>query len=196
MYDDYGSYGQRRANRCLAVNYNEGRESCAEISSFNFTCAAVVNKPLAGDSCDEIEQWFLMGDVDGNITRFGRSNLEVFTLLRYGEAFSASLAWGLMNAGKNTLPKYVRRLSLLPADPDSNDSVSMTIYGAKATNVDPVVLETRLLTDTRFPGVMNLHYRKPYFQIRLVSDAEVRLGIAGHVWEVAMTSTNDVDRLE
>jgi hypothetical protein len=194
-YDDYGTYG-RGANRCLAVNYNQGSESVAEISAFNFSCAAIINRPMTGFTCDEVEQWFMMGDVNGLFTKFGRTNLEVQTLQRYGEAFTASLGWGYLTANRNTRPKYVRRFSLLPSDPESSDAVSISIYGMKATNVDPVLLETRELTDPRFPGVMNLHYRKPYFKARLVTSAEVPLSIAGHVWEVSAADTGDIDRLQ
>lgn len=193
--DSYGgdSYG---SNRALAVKYDEGNESCAEIDEFRFTCAATVNKPTAGTSCDEIEQWFLMGDRLGKITQFGRSNLEVFTLLRYGETFAASLSGGLVTAGKDTQPKYVRRFSLLPSDPDSSASVEVSIYGAKTTNVDPVLLESKTLTNPQFPGVMNLHYRKPYFKYRLTSDASTPLRISAHVWEIALADTGDIDRLQ
>ena len=195
----YGSYDyigtRRQAVRALAVNYNEGSESCAEIDEFNFTCAAIVNKPLSGFACDEVEQWFLMGDADGKITRWGRSNIETLTLLRYGEAFAASLGGGLLNAGFDTRPKYVRRFSLLPGDPDSSVATTVSIYGAKNTSVDPVLLETKTLSNPAYPGVMNLHYRKPYFRYRLESVAEVPLRIAGHVWEVSVAETGDIDRL-
>lgn len=183
------------ANRALAVNYNEGNESCAEVDDFNFTCAATVQKPIAGLACDEIEQWFLMGDANGKVTLWGETNLEVLTLLRYGEAFRASLGGGLLVAGSDTKPKYVRRFSLLPSDPVSAGSVELTIYGAKATNAAPVALVTKTLANPIFPGVANLHYRKPYFKYRLTSDADVPLRIAGHVWEIATTDTSDVDRL-
>jgi hypothetical protein len=189
QYSYYGS------NRALAVNYNEGRESCAEIDDFNFTCGAVVQKPFAGFTVDEVEQWFLMGDADGKFTQFGRSNLGTLTLLRYGEPFFASMGGGLLAAGSDKKPKYLRRFTLLPADPESSASVELTIYGAKATNVTPVALITKTLTNPIFPGVANLHYRKPYFKYRLRSNADTPLRIAGHVWEVSLTETSDVDRL-
>jgi hypothetical protein len=187
-----GDYGSTRA---LAYNYNEGRESLAEIDNFGFTCGATVQKPIAGFAADEIEQWFLMGDGDGKITRWGASNLEIFTLLRYGDAFTASLAGGLLSAGRDTEPKYVSRFSLLPSDPDSSSSVQVSFYGAVATNKAPVLLETTTLNNPIFPGVANLHYRQPYYKYRLTSAATVPLRIAGHVWEIAITETNDVDRL-
>jgi len=192
----WNSYqGYYAANRALAINYNEGRETCAEIDDFNFTCAATVHKPIAGLRVDEIEQWFLMGDADGKFTRYGRTNLEVLTLRRYGEKFFASLGGGLLSAGTDKNPKYVRRFTILPSDPESSATITLYIYGAKATNVTPVLLVTKQLTNPTFPGVANLHYRKPYFKYRMLSDADTPLKISGHVWEVATTETKDVDRL-
>lgn len=193
-WSDYYEY-YYGSNRALAVNYNQGCESCAEIDDFNFTCAATVQKPLAGLNCDEVEQWFLMGDGNGKITLFGRTNLATLTLLRYGEAFYATLGGGLLNAGIDDEAKYLRRFSLLPSDPDSSASVALTIYGAKATNVEPVALVTKTLFNPRFPGVANLHYRKPYYKYQIVSNAAVALRIVAHVWKVGRAETQDIDRL-
>lgn len=190
-YSQY--YGSSRA---LAFAHNEGDEALAEIDAFNFTCAASVQKPLAGWHCDEVEMWFLMGDGDGKVTRWGASNLEVFTRARYGELFEASLTGGLFSFGPDDEGKYLRRFSLNPTNPQASRATQVSIYGAKATNVEPVLLITKTLNDPQFPGVANLHYRWPYYQYRIATDTDEEFKLAGHLWRVSGADTQNIDRLQ
>ena len=183
------------ANRALALRYAKGDESLAEISGFNFTCAAAVKKPTAGLTADELEDWFIMGDGEGKITLFGKTNLAVLTRRRYGELFEASIAGGLISFGTSDNGKYVRRFSLNPSNPQASAAIAVTIYGARAPNVAAVALETKTLTDPQFPGTMGLYYRKPWFKYRLVSDTDQELKISGHIWRVGDAETQDIDRL-
>ena len=196
LWDDYysGYYG---SNRAIAYKYAKQCESISEVSGFNFTCAATVQKPLAGFLCDEVESWFLMGDGNGVITQYGETNLEVLTRQRYGENFEASLGGGLFSpqpASDNGT--YLRRFSLSPSNPDSSRATTVTIFGAGAANVEPVALETKTLTDPQFPGCMGLHYRKPFYKYRLVSSADSELRISEFIWRVAPAETQAIDQLE
>lgn len=191
---EIGYYG---ANRCLALKYAKGAESLSEISDFNFTCGATVQKPTAGQTCDEVECWFLMGAGDGGVTLYGQTNLAVLTRLRYGEPFSASLGGGLFcPAAASDSGTYVRRFSLDPSNPEASRATAVSIYGARAPNSPAVLLETKTLTDPRFPGCMGLYYRKPFFKYRLVSEAEDELRISGVIWRVGAAETQDIDRLQ
>ncbi len=195
MWDDYevGYYG---ASRAIALKYAKGCESIADVSAFNFTCAATVQKPLTEFGCDEVESWFLMGDGDGKVTLYGETNLEVISRRRYGELFEASLGGGLTSFGSDDTGKYVRRFSIVSSNPNATQGMDVTIYGANAANVEPVALETKTLTDPRYPGAMGLSYRKPYFRYRLVSDTDEDLRIAGFTWRVGSTDTQDIDQLD
>lgn len=195
LWQDYevGYYG---ANRAIAVKYAKGCESISEISDFNFTCAAAVQKPWGGFTCDEVEMWFLMGDGDGKITLYGETNLAVLTRRRYGEKFDASLAGGLTSFGQDDNGKYLRRFSILLSNPDASQPVTVTIYGSRATNVAPTVLETKTLTDPRFPGAFGLYFRKPYYKYRLVSDSDEDFRFAGFVWRVGTADTQSIDAIE
>lgn len=195
LWQDYeiGYYG---SNRAIAMKYAVRCESIAEVSGFNFTCAATVQKPLAGFKCEELESWFLMGDGSGKVTLYGETNLEVITRRRYGEKFDASLAGGLTSFGHDDNGKYLRRFSIISSHPEASQAMQVTILGARAANVVPVVLETRTLTDPRFPGAMGLYYRKPYYQYRIVADTDEDLRIAGFIWRVGAADTQDIDQLE
>jgi len=74
--------------------------------------------------------------------------------------------------------------------------MQVTILACAQANSIPVVLETRTLTDPKFPGAMGLYYRKPYFKYRIVSDTDGDIRIAGFVWRVGAAETQDVDQLE
>lgn len=195
LWEEYetGYYG---ANRAVALKYAKDCESISEVDGFNFTCAAPVQKPLAGFHGDDTETWFLMGDGDGKITLYGETNLEVLTRRRYGEKFDASIGGGLTSFGVDDTGKYVRRFSITSSKPDASQGMEVTIYGTRSANVAPVVLETRTLTDPRFPGAMGLYYRKPYYKYRIVADTDGDLRIAGFVWRVGAADTQDIDQLE
>lgn len=186
-------YGSARA---IALKYAKGCESIAEIDSFNFTCAASVEKPLGGFTCDEIESWFLMGDGEGKITLYGESNLEVITRRRYGEKFDASVAGGLTAFGQDSNGKYLRRFSIMLSNPNASAATTVTIYGTRATNAPVVALETKTLTDPRYPGAFGLYYRKPFYKYRLVSDSDEDFRIAGFIWRVGSAETQEIDLIE
>lgn len=188
--------GAYNANRAIALKYAKGAESISEISGFDFSCAATVQKPVAGDACDEVEAWFLMGDGSGKITRYGESNLEVFTRQRYGENVEASLGGGLFAPSSNDTGTYVRRFSIDPSNPAASAAISVSIYGARMSNDTPTLLETRTLTDPRFPGTMGLFYRKPYYKYRLVSNTAEDLRISGFTWRFGATDTQAIERLQ
>jgi hypothetical protein len=190
---EIGYYG---ANRAIALKYAKDCESIAEVSGFNFMCAATVQKPLAAFACDEVELWFLMGDGDGKVTLYGETNLEVLTRRRYGELFEASLGGGLFSPGPADNGTYLRRFSLDPSNPDASRATEVTIYGARMASDEPTVLETKTLTDTRFPGSMGLYYRKPYYKYRLVSDSDEDLRISGFIWRFGSVETQAIDRIQ
>lgn len=195
LWDEYyaGYYG---ANRALAVKYAKGCESIAEIDGFLFTCAATVQKPLADFQCDEVESWFLMGAGDGSITLYGETNLGVTTRRRYGEVFEASLGGGLFSpASASDTGAYARRFSLDPSSPQASAATEVTIYGARSPNDTPVALETKTLTDPRFPGCMGLYYRKPFYKYRLTSTTDEEFRISGFIWRMGSGDTQDIDRL-
>lgn len=188
--------GDYNAARAIALKYAKDCESISEISSFNFAGAASVQKPLADDACDEVELWFLMGDGAGGVTQYGETNLEVLTRQRYGESFEASLAGGLFApANGSDSGTYVRRFSLDPSNPDASRATEVSIYSARTPNDEPVLLETKTLTDPRFPSAMGLYYRKPYFKYRLTSDTSEELRISGFIWRVGAADTQAIDRL-
>lgn len=189
---EVGYYG---ASRAIALKYAKGAESIAEIDGFNFTCATSVQKPLADSTCDEVESWFLMGDGDGKITLYGETNLEVLTRQRYGESFDASLGGGLFSPGPQDNGTYLRRFSMDPGNPDASAETAVTIYGARMPNDTPVALETKTLTDPKFPGTMGLFYRKPYYKYRLVSSTDEELRISGFIWRFGSAETQAIDRL-
>jgi hypothetical protein len=196
LWQDYetGYYG---ANRAIAMKYAKGAESISEISAFNFTCAATIQKPLVGFTCDEVESWFIMGDGDGNVTLYGETNLEVTTRRRYGETVECSLAGGLFSVlAASDNGAYARRFSLDPSSPEASAATSVTIYGARSPNDTPVALETKTLTDPRFPGCMGLYYRKPFFKYRLVSETDQDLRISGFIWRMGGADTQNIDRLQ
>lgn len=190
---EVGYYGAARA---LALKYAKGCESIAEVSGFAFTCGATVQKPLAGDTCDEVESWFLLGDGEGKITLYGETNLGVTTRARYGEAFEAALQGGLFSPGAADNGTYVRRFSIDPANPDASAETEVTIYGARMPNAEPEVLETKTLNDPRFPGAMGLYYRKPYYNYRLVSSTEEELRVSGFIWRFGQAETQAIDRIQ
>lgn len=184
------------ANRALAFKYEKDAESLSEISGWNFLCAITVEKPTAELTCDESELWFLMGDNDGKITRYGQSNLEVFTRQRYGENAEAILGGGLFAPGARDTGSYVRRFSLDPANPDSSAGVTVQIFGAVQPNKAPQLLESKTLTNPVFPGSMGLHYRKPFYKYRIVANTDADLRISGFTWRFAAAETNAIERLE
>jgi hypothetical protein len=196
LWDAYevGYYG---ATRAIALKYAKNCESLSEIDGFNFTCAASIQKPLSGFDCDEVESWFVMGAGDGSVTLYGETNMEVLTRRRYGETFEASLAGGLFAAANaSDTGSYARRFSLDPSSPVASAATTVTIYGSRSPNDTPVALETKTLTDPRFPGCMGLYYRKPFFSYRLVSEADTDLRISGFIWRMGGAQTQDIDRLQ
>lgn len=189
---EIGYYG---ASRAIAVKYARGAESISEVSGFAFTCAASVQKPLANDTCDEVESWFLMGDGDGKVTLYGETNLGVTTRRRYGELFEASLGCGLFSPARNTNGTYLRRFSLDPASPAASAAIEVTLYGARMPSDTPVALVTKTLSNPRFPGSMGCFYRKPLYKYRLVSETADELRIAGFEWLFGAADTQAIDRI-
>lgn len=188
--------GDYNANRAIALKYAKGAESISEISGFNFSCATTVQKPLAGMKCDEVESWFLMGDGDGKITRYGETNIEVLTRQRYGETVEASLGGGLFAPSTNDTGTYARRFSIDPSNPDASAAITVSIYGARMPSVTPTLLESRTLTNPKYPGTMGLNYRKPYFKYRIVANTAEDLRISGFTWRFGAADTQAIERLQ
>jgi hypothetical protein len=194
-WTDYET-GDYNAARAIALKYAKDCESIAEVSAFNFACAGTVQKPLTGFTCDEVELWFLMGDGAGKVTLYGETNLEVLTRQRYGENFEASLGGGLFApAAGSDSGTYVRRFSMDPSNPEASRATAVSIYSARTPNDTPLLLETKTLTNPRFPGAMGLYYRKPYFKYRLTSETDEELRISGFIWRVGAADTQAIDRL-
>lgn len=188
--------GDYNANRAIALKYAKGAESISEISGFDFACAASVQKPGAGMTCDEVESWFLMGAGDGKITRYGETNIEVTTRQRYGEDVEASVGGGLFAPAASDTGTYARRFSLDPSNPNASAAITVSIYGARQPNDPPTLLESRTLTNPRFPGTMGLYYRKPYYKYRLVSNTSEDLRISGFTWRFGAADTQAIERLQ
>lgn len=197
-WNDYeeGVYAEYGASRAVALKYAKGAESISEISGFGFSCAAHIQKPLGGFTCDEQESWFLMGSGDSTVTLYGETNFEVLTLRRYGELFEASLSGGLFapNQASNQ-GTYLRRFGLDMSDPAGSHGTDVTIYSAMMPNSPLEFLETRRMTDPEYPGSIGLYYRKPYYKYRLVSSSDEDLRIQGFLWTVSQADTQAIDRI-
>lgn len=197
-WNDYeeGVYAEYGASRAVALKYAKGAESISEISGFGFSCAAHVQKPLGGFTCDEQESWFLMGSGDSTVTLYGETNFEVLTLRRYGELFEASLSGGLFapNQASNQ-GTYLRRFGLDMSDPAGSHGTDVTIYSARMPNSPLEFLETRRMTDPQYPGSIGLYYRKPYYKYRLASTSDEDLRIQGFLWTVSQAETQSIDRI-
>lgn len=193
--EEEDGFAEYTARRVLVMNTNEGEESLDEIDGFEFLCAATVNKPTAGWTCDKQELWFLMGDTDGRVTLYGASNLEIFTMLRYGEVFDSIMAGSLEGFGAETLDKYHKRLTILMANPSSTGKMTLSLYGAKATNITPVLLVTKDVTNPALPGVLNAHFRRAYFKYRFVTSVAEPIRVSGHIWLIAGQDINQVSQI-
>lgn len=188
-------YTEYTARRVLVLNYNEGEESLNEIDNFNFLSAGSVLKPTAGFTGDEQEVWFLMGDGFGRMTLYGRTSTQLLTQLRYGEAFDSILAGGLESFYGETIDKYLKRLTIIMANPEASGPMTLNIYGTTIATVAPVLLVQKVVTDPAFPGVINCHLRRAYFKYRLVTDVDDELRIAAHVWLVAAQDIDQVSQI-
>lgn len=205
MDEEEDGYAEYSARGVLALNFNEGQESIDEIDGFNFMCAATVQKPLTGFTCDQGEVWFLMGDMNGRITLYGRSNLALFTMLRYGEAVQSTLVGGFFSlpgftgfnySSADVLEKFLRRITPLLSDWMSTGQISLSLYGARSTNDTMKLLGTYTMTDPAFPATKNLYYRKMYFQMRIDTSIAEPIRYAGMDWLVSGSDTNQITQLK
>lgn len=190
--EDYGEYSARRA---LSFTYREGDESLDDIDGFHFLCGATVQKPLASDRQDPKEQWFLMGDTDGHVTLYGRSNTTLYTQRRYGEVFDSVTAGGLMGFGNTSIDKYMKRISMLMAGADASGTMTIEIYGARQPNDTPVLLATKDVTSPIFPGVANIHRRRALLKYRFICSLDAAVRVAGHVWLIAGQDIEQISQI-
>lgn len=193
--DSEESYEEYSARAALSFTYREGDESIDDIDGFNFLCGITVCKPVANDAPDPTELWFLMGDTDGRITLYGRSNTTLYTNRRYGELFDSIVAGGLHDFGNPTIDKYIKRFTLLMAQADASGKMTLELYGARQTNADPVLLATKDLTNPVFPGVANISRRRAYLKYRFICGLDSPVRFAGHVWLVAGQDIGQISQL-
>lgn len=193
--DSEEAYDEYSARRALSFTYREGDESVDDIDSFAFLCAATVSKPVADDRPDPTELWFLMGDTDGRVTLYGRSNTTLYTQRRYGELFDSVLAGGVMAFGRETLDKYMKRLTVLLADADDSGEMTVEIYGARQTNDTPVLMAIKDVTSPIFPGVANIYRRRALLKYRFICALDSPVRVGGHVWLIALQDINQVSQI-
>lgn len=206
-------YEEYSARAAIAVNFNEGQESIDPIDGFNFICAATVSKPIAGSKPDPTEIWFLMGDTDGRVTLYGKSNEQIFTYRRYGETFAATItgpltgfavdtedrislfSGKLRGYGGDAFDKYIRRLTLLMAGPQSTEPCTISLYTSRASNETPVLRGSKLLTNPIFPLVYNCYFRKAYAQFSVSTSADSEVRYTGHLWLLAGSDIDQVSQI-
>jgi hypothetical protein len=151
-------------DKALCYDYEQGTLST---TAGDFSAAATVVPPGHDD-----DKWFIMGTMGGIVLTYGLANVEqdawdgVSMYNRLGEEYDSEMQSGLghFNAQfhEKSLTGYVLELSSFSPD----TTVTVSIYGTKNPNSDPVLLATRALTEDKnfFP----LHYIAYYLSDKLL----------------------------
>ncbi len=171
--------------RILAYDYLNMCASSVVLGSETFSCMATIHRPLAATTGSERELWFVFGDTSGFATTYGRSNLVVNTLLRYGASFTALWRTGLIDFGDPLNEKDVR--SWTPISSSTLDTVetAFRLYGADRVNQTLTQLEVKGFIDDSTPCMIPLYYRRMYFCEQVENSGGAALRMAGRVWEVS-----------
>lgn len=91
-----------------ALAYDFENERADVVTSCGFTCAASIAKPTGLKAADPKETIFIMGRSNGRVATYGRSNLNLQTMARFGNGFTRAAESGLLDFGAPAHEKAVR----------------------------------------------------------------------------------------
>lgn len=177
----------------LAYDFTEGHECIDEITDFNFRCAATIQKPNGDKSSDPATLWFVMGTTTGTVATYGKSNLAILAMNRFGAAWTRVLEWGFNPLGDGFNEKDVRSFVPLAAG-GTTTSATLKLYGVNRTTATPSLLTTKAFSLDRLAA---LFFRRIYFKVRLEVATATTVGarIAGYIMEFARVKGRSITRL-
>ena len=186
-----------RNGGALAFNYENG--DVDEVTGAAFTCAASIFRPIAGSKADENTVWFILGDADGHVAQYGKTNREIVTMQRSVGAgseapFESSWRTGLGSFGTRFQTKVALSWSLLNSVAASSAKCVFRLYGADRDNLAAELLETKTITNTSIPTIVPLFYEKIYFAEDLATSATSQVRVHGRIWSMFPANSRSIDR--
>lgn len=180
-----------------ALVYDFENEKASRVTGFVFDCAATIRKPIAAKASDEQEVIFIMGWTDGTtgkVATYGRSNLNLITLNRFGSGFTRTLETGLISFGHPNKYKRVVRYGINCNL--ANSAISVTLYKTNAPQISPTSVFTKSnLNASGQVTIVGLLEQACYFKekIERVSPSSA-MRISSRVWRVAVIPGEIVSR--
>lgn len=176
-----------------ALVYDFENERASTVTEFDFTCAATVRKPTALKTSDQQEMYFIMGRSNGRVATYGRTNLNLLTMTRYGAAFDRILESGHLGFGQPRHEKALRSYEVVSQLADAQ--ISVTLYGIDRTAKAWNTLDTFTLNGVGEGGLKTAHYLYAYFKDRITSNSGLGARISGRVWDVGLVPGQGITKL-
>lgn len=160
------------ADKGLCYDYQYG--TCRTTGAA-FTAGASIKKPQFGLALGVIQDWAVMGNEDGAVMRFGRSDTpdaewggrEVL-ILRNGSGYESRLKSGLYGDRfhETTITEWMAELAS-QAYPNAT-ACTLNLYGYRNAAEAPVLLLTKALPTPHRGNLVPMMYRRHFFQDEIV----------------------------
>lgn len=186
------------------------KQLSASTTSMAMTAAASVKRPVVGVSNGATEDIFLMGNSEGTMLVYGRSDetqpswgdvKEIF-YRRSAYPFSATKngyesimesGWG--DFGQPHHPKDLLKYVLYLASQSENTGLAVTLYGTRNSSEPAVTLMNFYLPNPRAENMIATFFRQNYYKLKLmVSGKDNPLRILSHGYDVDLVTSGSHER--
>lgn len=170
-------------------------------SSLEITAGATVKRPEVGLSIGETENWFVMGNAQGTILLYGKTEEDVstwgnvtdITYRRFANPYSATkvgydsvMASGMSDFGDSYDEKDVNEYVLLLSSHSLNAIILVEFLGTRNTAEAATLLASYTLVSPKTKNMIPVYFRQNYFQDRLtVSGYDNPVRLAKRIWSVS-----------